>query len=104
MQAKNQGQGAADFHGVVDCYQDLGMGSAIFSGRITKFTDDGTNPNPRDAFFEIAVVDNGEPGSTDMISTRRRGAGQGQFNCETDTFRATQPLTSGNLQVHGQSS
>lgn len=94
VQAKNQGTGGADWHGVVDCYDQNGN-EAWLSGRITNFRP-GAEDSGATGFFQVSVVDNGEPGVADMISARRADEA---FDCE-DRQSAMRTLTGGNIQVH----
>lgn len=98
INARNQGgvDNVANFKGDVDCYNETGDNTAVFSGRITHFepvSEGATNTQ----YFRVAVADAGEPGSAgDMIQIQRS---ENPFSCE-DPYLAGRPVTNGNLQVH----
>ena len=96
VQANDQGAGPADWHGRVTCYFQDGN-RAWFSGVITHFRPEAEDSGAS-GFFEIAVVDGGEPGTgVDMISVRRTAT---EDTCDDDDFQAMRPLEGGNIQVH----
>lgn len=82
------------FHGVVDCYFQEGN-RARFSGVITKSRGEDVEGQ----FFIYAVEDNGEGANApvDRIAARRSVV---PFDCQLPVVQPTQPVTSGNIQVH----
>lgn len=83
------------FHGVVDCYFQDGN-RAKFSGVITKSKGDD---DLEGQFFLYSVEDNGEGANApvDRIAARRSIV---PFDCRLPVAEPTQPVTSGNIQVH----
>ena len=84
------------FHGIVDCYDQVGS-TAMMTGEVTQL-ELGTNTNQA-MFFQIRVTDNGEGknAAPDTINFVRRAT---PFSsCEATL--ATQPVVGGNLKVHG---
>ena len=97
VNVRGVGTGDIFYKGTVDCYQRLSDNRARFSGVVTKTND----PFMR-GFFEVAVEDNGSPGSNgDRISqalyTSPASSGSGCGFLSPTAFVQT-----GNLVVHHQ--
>lgn len=101
VQVKNHG--GVTFHGEVDCYYQAGN-LARFNGPITRFSGENLPGNTQGTdYFEITVVDAGEPGRAgDLISVQRFPNRTGQVDPGSCSLGrdALQPVMSGNLQVH----
>lgn len=96
VNVRGVGVGDVFYKGTVDCYERLSANSARFSGVVTETND----PFMR-RFFEVAVEDNGSPGSNgDRISQALyfNPASSGGSDCGDLTPTAL--VERGNLVVH----
>lgn len=94
VNVRGVGMGDIFYKGNVDCYQRLSDNSARFSGVVTE-----TNHPLMFGFFEVAVEDNGSPGSSgDRISQALFANPRDQSTCGSLTPTAL--VQNGNLVVH----
>lgn len=85
------------YHGEVDCYRQEGK-NAWFSGPVTNSQGNPVT-NVDGQFFIAAVRDNGEgpDAPPDLVSSQRSLT---PVDCQTSTLQPTQPVETGNIQVH----
>jgi hypothetical protein len=79
-----------EFHADVDCYVQVGN-QGTMSGIVTSGDKQGI-------YVRVVAIDNGEPGTSDIIRVTRR---PDKFRCAAAPATPARNVVHGNVQIHG---